>query len=90
MARKNQTTMIILLIVLVVCGGICWWIKQNPKAVQPSAEEFHNVGSGSPTYDLVENDPREVELETLQHETDLQGFGMGPGLVDSRRHNVIA
>lgn len=39
---------------------------------------------------FVSTKPRDMDIVELQRETDIMGFGMGPGLVDTRRHHVIA
>lgn len=89
MPRKNQTAMMVLLVVLVVCGCICWW-RYTRGAPEPQEKEgFHAAGSGHGV-DLIDSDPREMDIEDLEHETDLMSFGVGPGIADSRRHHTWA
>jgi len=98
MAKSTrQKTVLIILILLGVIAFSCYCTykpgsyKNNIKVLDPNIDRV--VRSDDDYIQLVqeyETKPREMELEHLQYETDLIGFGMGPGLVDSRRHHVIA
>ena len=75
-----------LLLFLIVVVFICYCLYN------PSSSNTVYPNTVYPNEDIVnyETDPRRMKLENLQRETRLMGFGMGPGLVDSRRHHVIA
>ena len=81
MNSQNVSILFFLSIILSIVVFICYCLYT------PSSKTKYIY----PAEDIVqryETNPRRADLEDLQNETRLMGFGMGPGLVDSRRHHV--
>lgn len=78
MRRETKKNLIIALTVITVLVIICYQSYKPKKVVEFSDESKYEMN------------PRRMHLQHLQRESNVMGFGMGPGLVDSRRHHVIA
>ena len=97
MKRETKKTLIIVLCIVAVIALVCFGTyKSQPKkevvkvVLMPSDEQKEQVKLVKTYGADYEMKPRDMHLHHLQHETKLMGFGMGPGLVDSRRHHIIA
>lgn len=89
MARNKNQVLYVLLAVALTAGFI-WWYRQKYASQSSSGGDS---SSTEQSIDLVapsDDEAHQTNLHDLELETELSGYGMGPGLVDDRRPHVIA